>query len=72
MTLGTVFTTFHLLRNLRMGPARKSVTIHEARKDCQKQKLKLIGPFCKLQRKLIVVNMTLGTVITTLHFIRNL
>jgi hypothetical protein len=72
MTLGNVFKTLHFLRNIRMGPTRKSVTIHRARKDCCRQKPKLIEPVHKLQRKLIVANMTLGTVITTLKFIRNL
>ncbi len=54
-----------------MGATRKSVTLHEARKDCQKQTSNLFDLFVK-QRKLFVVNMTLGTVITTLHFLRNL
>jgi hypothetical protein len=39
MTLTAVFTTLHLLRDLRIGQIAQSVTLHPAGKACQGQKL---------------------------------
>ena len=65
MTLGNVITTLHFICNLLMGPTRKSVTLHEARKDYHGQTLLLIGPIYKLLKR--VVNM--ASVIVFKHHI---
>jgi hypothetical protein len=53
---GAIFTTFHLLRSLRMGPIIQSVTPCQAFPAQCSVTLKLIETIRKLQRKLIVVN----------------
>ncbi len=51
MAPATLFTTLHFLCQLRMGAISQSVTLHQARKACQRQAFQLIVPICKLRRK---------------------
>ncbi len=69
---GTIFTTIHLLRTLHLGPLNQSIRLHWGGKACRWQTLELIGPICKLQTKLSIVNMTPMTIFTALHFLLNL
>ncbi len=47
---GAVFTTLYFLRNLQISPISQCVTLHNARKACQGQTLKLIEPIHKLNK----------------------
>jgi hypothetical protein len=42
---GTVFTTLHLLLNLRMGPTSQTITLHYAKKASSDKHSSLLGAF---------------------------
>ncbi len=44
-TAGTIFTTFHFLHNLQMGPIGQSATWHSAGKLASSKDFNILGPF---------------------------
>ncbi len=68
----TIFTTFHFLRNLIIGPISKSVCNSQAFPAYCNVMLWLIGLILKLRRKWSFGNTDPSIVFTTFHFLRNL
>jgi hypothetical protein len=69
-TSGTAFIWLHFLLNLQIELISHNFTLYWAGQANQGQILLLFGPTHKLGRKLSVLNMASGTILTTLQFPR--
>ncbi len=69
---GTIFTTLHFLRNLRICPISLSIKLQETENAFKEETLELIGPIRKLRKKMKCCENAPWALYHKTYYVRNL